>query len=193
MCITCDACHGSQVFFLCSSSSLELLWLLSRLYSPSLVIRVSRCLILFPFMSSLSQSRLRVSSLASPVCSQSCLRVCFPFCLCVSLSLQSVLPVLLCHFLVLCALCLVKFLYVPFLLCQFPCIQSIRVYVTFPFSYFPSCFLCFFPMFTFHLCKVCALVSVSVFMLPVLFWRQCFVFSPLQKPKFKVSQYMFQQ
>lgn len=48
-------------------------------------------------------------------------------------------------------------------------------------------------MFTFHLCKVCALVSVSVFMLPVLFWRQCFVFSPLQKPKFKVSQYMFQQ
>lgn len=59
----------------------------------------------------------------------------------------------------------------PFLLCQFPCIQSICVYVTFPFSYFPSCFLCFFLMFhlfvTVFLCQVCA----SVFMLPVLFWR----------------------
>lgn len=51
------------------------------------------------------------------------------------------------------------------------------------------CFIC---LFTFHLCEVCALVSVSVFMLPVLFWRSliwCGLF-PVLLPSLSLSEFL---
>lgn len=52
---------------------------------------------------------------------------------------------------------------------RFVCMLRFHLVISLLVSFVSSpCFIC---LFTFHLCEVCALVSVSVFMLPVLFWR----------------------